>query len=62
MYTNQKSSLEVLYDIIDQQIKAEKEKRPPGDRRRTNPFQAKPPEGMEERRAGIDRRGNNRLR
>lgn len=53
-------SLQELYNTIDQQIKAERAKRPPGDRRRTPPFEAQPPEGTQERRQGIERRGKKR--
>lgn len=56
----QQSRLQDLYDTIDQQIKAEKAKQPLGDRRRTDPLSAHPPEGQQERRAGFERRGRNR--
>lgn len=42
---------------IDRQIAAEKNKRPPGDRRRN---QGQPPEGSAERRKGTERRANSR--
>lgn len=43
---------------IDMQIEAKNSRPPPGDRRRTH---GQPPQGMSERRCGIDRRYVNRL-
>lgn len=54
-------SLQELYLRIDEQIAEYKAKRPPGDRRRTPPWEAKPPEGQKERREAMnDRRGKKR--
>lgn len=53
----QSERLKQLLLDIDAQIKAERARRPPGDRRRVHQG---PPQGMDERRAQPDRRGRAR--